>query len=172
MNTEVEINAKPAIGQLGVDAALLAKRLAKAQFGELIHYKELSQMIGRNVQGDARHVLSSARRVVLRENEIAFSVVENEGLRRMNDDELAMSYHPALRHIRRTAKKASRVVACADMAKLQPDKQREVSVGLSTVGAIELFTATKNVRKIADSIKPSAIPQKVNMEELSRLFVK
>lgn len=168
----IEVNPKPTIGQLGVDAALLAKRLAKAEFGELVTYKELSGMIGRSVQGDARHVMASARRVVLRESEIAFAVVENEGLRRMTDDELAESFHPALRHIRRTAKKAGRVVACADMAKLAPDKQRAVSVGLSTVGAIELFTATKNVRKIEDSIKPSQIPQKVNVEELSKLFAK
>jgi len=171
-HSPVEINAKPPIGQLGVDAALLAKRLAKAEFGELVTYSELSGMIGRNIQGDARHVLSSARRVVLRENEIAFDVVENEGLRRMTDDELAESYHPALSKIRRTARKAARVVACADMGKLSPDKQRAVSAGLSAVGAIELFTSAKNVRKIEDSVKPSAIPQKVNVEELSRLFAR
>jgi hypothetical protein len=47
-----------------------------------------------------------------------------------------------------------------------------VSAGLSAVGAIELFTSAKNVRKIEDSVKPSAIPQKVNVEELSRLFAR
>lgn len=168
----VEINAKPPIGQLGVDAALLAKRLAKAEFGELVTYAELSGMIGRSVQGKARHVLSSARNVVLRENDIAFDVVENEGLRRMTDDDLAESYQPALRRIRRTARKAARVVCCADMEKLSPDKQRAVSAGLSAVGAIELFTSAKNVRKIEDSVKASLIPQKVNVEELSKLFAK
>jgi hypothetical protein len=146
--------------------------LAKAEFGELVTYLELSKIIKRNVQWEARWVLDSARAVVLRESKIAFDTIENQGLRRMDNDGIAVAYHPALRRIRRIAKKTNRVIACVDMAKLTPDKQREVSVGLSTVGAIELFTATKNVRKIEDAIKPSAIPQKVNVEELSKLFAK
>lgn len=172
MSANPEINPKPAIGQLSVDTVLLVKRLAAAQMGDFIPYAELNGIIGRNVQNGASHVLASARTVALRDHKIGFATVEGQGIRRMTDEELAESFHPALRHIRRTARKAGKTVACADTSKLTPEKQRAVSVGLSTVGAIELFTSTKSLRKVEEAIQPTAIPQKVNVEELTKLFAK
>lgn len=171
-----EVNPKPAIGQMSVDATIIAKRLAKAEFGEFIPYAELTALIGRNVQssqtGGARHILDTARETVLRENQIGFATVEGEGIRRMTDEELAESSEKPLRHIQRTAKKAARVVLCANMEKLTPDQQRKVSTGLSVLGAVEIFSATKSQRAIEETLKPSAIPQKVNVEELAQLFGK
>lgn len=165
----VEVNPKPTIGQIGVDALMLARRLAAVSVGEQISYKELSQVIGKDVQ--AGNTLRSARNHVLRDG-IIFDCVRGVGLVRMTNDKKAESWIPDMHKARRACKRGMRKLLTVNMDELSPEKQRSVSVGMSTLGAIELFTSAKSIRKIEDSIKPSAIPQKVNVEELSKLFSK
>lgn len=173
MNPNVEVNPKRAIGARHVDTELLVKRLAKAQMGDVITYAELSAIIGSNIQNEINRTrLASARDIMLAENKIAFDVVRNQGLVRMNDENLSEHHKPVAAKIRRAAKKGIKTMLCAKTEDLSPEKQRAFSAGLSVLGAVQLFTSTKNVLKLADSLKPSAIPQKVNVEEIAKLFAK
>ena len=166
------INPRPPIGQISVDSALLAKRLAQAEMGQLIKYDELNAIIHRDVQNGAYSNLQRARIVVQRENKMVFGTVSGEGIVRLTDEQIAESYRAPVAHIRRTASKAGKAVVCADMTKLKPEAQRSVSTGLSIVGAIALFSSNKSIQCVQDAAKPAAIPAKINVEEIIGLFAK
>lgn len=170
MTIDTEINPRPHIGQLSLDATLLAKRLSICAQGESIPYDDLSSVIKREVRGEARYILSTARKVCMRESKIVFGTVHGVGLRRLTDEEIADSFHAPIRHIRITASKAGHVVACADTSKLSPEKQRAVSVGLSVTGAIALFSCTKSVALLDAAAKASPTPAKIDMGEMVALF--
>jgi hypothetical protein len=170
MTIDTEINPRPHIGQMSVDATLLAKRLSACAQGETVFYSDLTSISHRNIRGDARYILYTARKSCMRESKIVFGTVHGVGLRRLTDEEIAESFHAPIRHIRMTANKAGHVVACADTSKLSPEKQRAVSVGLSVTGAIALFSCTKSVALLDAAAKSSPTPAKIDMGEMVALF--
>lgn len=167
-----ETDPRPHVGQLSVDSIMLSKRLATAQFGDVINYSELSKLIGRDVQNDARGCLVTAMKIVRRDNQIVFGTVRNVGIRRLNDDEIVDTPKAAFRRIRNISTKAGRVLACADTSKLPPEKQRAASAALSVAGAIALFSSAKSLLKLEAVAKPAAIPAKIDVSELAELFTK
>lgn len=165
-----EINPRPPIGQISVDAITLAKRLAKAEMGETVTYLEMNELIGRDVTEKAKHVLKTARNTVQHENKILFGTIQNIGIIRLTDAEIAASSHKPLRHIKRTAVRAARALSCAVGENLTPEQQRSVSAAGSILGAIALFSSTKSVRQLEAVAKPQAVPAKVEASEMAKLF--
>ena len=83
MTIDTEINPRPHIGQMSVDATLLAKRLSICAQGDTVFYGDLSAIIHRDIRGAARYILYTARKSCMRESKIVFGTVHGVGLRRL-----------------------------------------------------------------------------------------
>lgn len=153
-----------------VDATLLAKRLAKCAVGEQIGYGELSAIIKRDVTGDDRHLLETARRIVQREHKIVFDVVRTVGLVRLSDAEIAEVWRRDVASIGRKARAGARRTACADYEKLQPEKQRAFNTAISVFGFIRHILKPKSVQQIEDAT--SKEQKRFDAKETLALFAK
>lgn len=95
------------IGAMSFDTQELYKVLAKyeGKHGAVIPYSELSAVIGRNVQHEARGNLTSARRMALREKKMNFGTISGIGIKLLNDEERVALGEARIVHMRRTARK-------------------------------------------------------------------
>ena len=167
------INSKPPIGQVSVDAQLLAKRLAKAVAGEQVAYQELNKLIGRNVQNGARYVLYTACNVVLREHGLVFGTVAGKGVVRLTDQELTQIHRPALARIGRISKRTTHKMAKVEnWDALTDSEKRAYSAGLGALGAVALFSSSKAQKALEDSVTNTTAPAKPDTEKLIALFSK
>jgi hypothetical protein len=135
------------------DSAQLARLLATLAVGEEISYDQLGKAIGRDVQGQARGALETARRKLLRDQRRVFDVVIDIGLRRLNDREIVQTADKARAHIRRTSHKAARTVLCADYEGLDKEMQVKHNVALSIFAVTEMMAGDKAVRRIESQVK-------------------
>lgn len=129
------------IAETSIEAKLVYERLKKAAENEIITYSELSKVAGRNVTGRARYVLQTARGMCERNDRIVFGCVMKIGLRRLKNDEIPDIGVAKMSHIRRTVKRATRTMACADYDSLSPEKRLSHNVLMSMFGV--LHEATK-----------------------------
>jgi hypothetical protein len=165
------VNPKHTIGQVSVDVTAIVKRLAVSQPGDVITYDELNNIVkGKRVNGRERYVLSSARNIARRENRILFGVVSGVGLRRLNDSEISNTPRQRFRRIKSEADKTAKEIACADFSKLTPIEQRTASTALSIAGSISLFACSSSQKRLEDVTPATAVPSKVDVTELARLF--
>jgi len=149
-----ETNGKRAIPELSIDARLLAERLEKCQFGEIVPYDELSKVVGRNVrerQGYSQ--LQAARRVVMRERRMVFAAVTGEGLKRCDDAGIVAVAGSYVDRIHRMTKKSISTLACADFDKLDNSTRIELNAKASQLAVLDQLTTNKAQQKIAAAVK-------------------
>ena len=131
---------KNTIKQRSADAEALLRRIIKVQVDEVITYSDLSGVIHRDVQNDARHVLQSARRAAMKEHGMVFDCVMNVGLKRLNDVAIVEGSDDFVRKIRRTAGRGAKQTLCANYDKLNKDEKIKFNTNLSLLGAVRQFT--------------------------------
>ena len=93
------------IPELSIDSKMLYDRLIKAEVGAVIPYRELTEVISRDVQGPARGNMNTARHRALRHNGMVFEAVWKVGLKRLNDTEVVAVGEASLGRIRRVARR-------------------------------------------------------------------
>ncbi len=133
------------IGATSADTRIIYKRLMTAVEGELVTYQELSDLIERDVQTIARGALNTARGMCEREHRIVFDVVVNEGIKRLANNQIPSVADKRLTHIRKTAKRTLRTMACVNYAELPKDQQPTYNARLGILGVL------------AEAAKPKAI---------------
>jgi len=135
-----------------VDATIILARLKKAAPDELIDYKELSELIGRNVQTEARYIMESARRHARKER-IYFGVVTNVGLKRLDDSGKVKAGAGMLGKIRRTSRRAAKTLAAVeDFATLPNELKVAHNTALSVYGIITQATGRKMQQRISERV--------------------
>ncbi len=97
------------IPEISIETTLLYERLIKMQADEVISYKELSKLCGRNVQKEAYANCATARRKAERSGNFVIKVIPKVGLKRLHSfseyDSLAQK---ELKHLRKRSSKAFR----------------------------------------------------------------
>ncbi len=154
------------IGQISIDTRTIANRLELVETGEVVTYVELTKLIGKNVQGEGRSTLESARRFVLREHRRVFGVVLNEGLKRLSNDEIPDTRISAEAHVRRHAKRTIQVLLAANYDALAPQKQRELTAGITQMRLHELVASEKTAKRL--EAEPERKQQQISTEESLR----
>lgn len=146
--------------QMSADTRFLVQRLRKAAVGDLITYEELSKEVGKQVGGGFA-ALSSARRVLLREDQRVFDAVWGKGLKRLNDVEIVGTSQRTATKIRRTAQRGVRTLtAVADFSSLPREQQMRHTAAVSVFGVIAEMSGGRGmakVEKIAEG-KREALP--------------
>jgi hypothetical protein len=142
--------------QLSADTRFLMQKLRSLQIGDTITYKDLATEIGKPVTG-ALPALASARRILLRDENMVFDIVRGDGLKRLNDVEIVGTSHRTAKKIKRAAQRGVRTLtAVADFSALPREAQMRHTAAVSVFGVIAEFTKEPNiarVEKIADGKK-------------------
>jgi hypothetical protein len=153
--------------QIGIDAQLLIERLGKAEAGETIAYRELSEVIKRDIQ-KFRGPLMTARRALQRERQIVFECVTDVGLKRIVGIEIVDSAATATHAIGRTAKRAVRKLGCAEYETMDAGGKIKFNATASILGAVELFARPKSMKALEQRVEETA--NKLPSAETLRLF--
>jgi hypothetical protein len=148
------MSEKPTITERSIDTETLVRHLRSLAVGGFSSYEELGGLIGRDVQNGARHILSSAMRILLREDRIVLAPVRDEGLKRLNDLEIVATGLETTARIRRLARRGARkVTAVENYDGLPKDAQVAHNTHLSIFGAIGQFTRPRIVERLTGAVE-------------------
>ena len=154
---------KRTIGEITVDARILLDRLKKAAFGEELTYQELNDLIMRDVQGEARGILNTARHRCLIDHKVVFGTIRNIGIKRLNPSEISKSPETAIEHIKKTSRKELRKTACLtqdEYESLDNDDKIKLNTYRSSLGVIAHFTKPAQQKKLYAAVteQQTALP--------------
>lgn len=150
--TELIAGEKP-LFELSVDAQLLTKRLMKAEVGETVTYAEMNELIHSNVQKKSRHLMQRARITCQREKRMVFDAIENVGLKRLNDSEIAQTGERVMSGINRAARRGFKRINCADYNAIDNEAKIKMNTHLSMLGALNAITSAKKMPLLEDKVR-------------------
>jgi hypothetical protein len=139
------------IMEMSAEARLLIEFLRPMNDGEFVSYAKMSAHIERDVRGNARTALHTARRT-LRKEGVVFDVVINEGIKRMSAVELANSEKP-VNAIHRASRRAIETYAIAVNGDLQNDDLVKATAKLAVLGMIHECTDLRKVKRLEATVR-------------------
>lgn len=143
--------------KLSVDTDMVHKRIVAANIGEVITYAELTELIGRDVQGAARYVLHSARNMAMREDRAVFGVNTDVGLVRLDDCAVVDAGADGMAKARRAIRKGARVLGCVNNFDAMPNEKKiQHNTALSLFGALHEAMKPKSVARIEAAVTREA----------------
>ena len=146
------MNEKRIIGQTSLEVLELVEYLKAAKVDVLITYRQMSKTIGADVVV-RRHILESARRILMREHRMVFGVVMSEGLRLLDAVEVVeMEPENRRKRIRTQAKLGIRSLTTVDYDKLPEDKKVQQNVGMAMLGGLHIATDRSSVKKLEKKV--------------------
>lgn len=159
------------IPELSIDTRTIYDRLVKSEIGETINYAELTALIGRNVQHEARYVLVSAMHRVESQDDMVFACVHGVGVKRLSDHEIVGIGDEALTRSRRAAKRGARKLSkIRDFNSLTDAEKISHNARLSVLGAIEAIARGSALRKIEQKISNTASSQALPLAKTLEAF--
>lgn len=161
------MNERPQF-RLGVDTQTLLKYLETIPVGEIVSYEVLGNLIGCDVQSD-RGSLESARRLLVRDNQIVFGVVRGVGLKRLNPSEVVEQEGETVTKIRRATKRSLKRLASADFDSLSKPDQNKHRLVSATLGAIAVCSSQKAHNRLEQRIQSNG---QLDAVEALKLFEK
>lgn len=152
-----------------IDARMIYERLEKAAVGEVVTYAELTALIGSDVQTSARGYMDTARRIAHRDKNMVFASVHGVGLKRLDDMEKVKTGEGYLNKIRRTARRAARVVVSVDNYDALPnDLKVKHNAYASMFGAVAQFSGRGTQKRLEGAVQ--AAGQKISFKNTLALF--
>lgn len=136
----------------------LVDRLLESQPDDVISYRELSAIARDDVQNGARHLLQSARRILLREHDVATDAVVDVGIKRLTDAGAVDITVATTRHIKRTASKGQRVLGTVDRGKLDTARLRQMEMNQLQLAMCRVFTSRRAEKQLAAVAEKAALP--------------
>lgn len=124
------------LGESSIESQLLYDRLSIANKGDEIAYTELTQICGRNVQTTGYAALQTARNRCEKLNHAVFGTITGKGIRRLTNDEIPETAQSHIQHIRRTARRAAKKLACVDYQLLPDSAKLTHNINLSLLGVL------------------------------------
>lgn len=156
---------------LSIETKQLLERLMKAEVGELITYKEMTDIVGRDIRKSGSGIMYSARRKALNDCRMVFVTIVNEGIKRASDEEIANSGSSVIDKIRRASKKGKKVLhAVNDFGALTNECKVRHNASASFLGAIDLMTRPKKIIALEEKVKEES--DSINVTKTLELFKK
>jgi len=136
-----------------LETQLIHDRLIETKIGEIVEYKEMNKLIGGDVQNGDRNHLTIARDLALRDENMVFATINNIGVKRMSDEEIAKSGDYFRKHIHRTADKAiTQLSSVENFPALSNEAKVDHNTHMALAGALFQATKTKVVKRISAGI--------------------
>ncbi len=153
--------------KVGADALALAKTLRNIQEGEEITYKALSKSINADVQEKKRGSLETARRILLRDNQMVFAPVRGIGLRRLLPGEVVEHEQRATIVIRKAIHRSAKRLSTVEPEKLVDKELISHSVVSATLAAAAYSVSQPARHKIEQAVRDTG---KLNLGDTMKLF--
>lgn len=103
-----------------VDA--LVEMMLGCEVGSVVSWAQMKLVTNRDITGDERHLVSSARRIVITQHRIAFGTIRGVGLQRLKPGEHALEGRRRVKLIGKAARRGKKVMQSADIAQLTKDQ--------------------------------------------------
>jgi len=140
---------KRTIQELSIDSRTIYDRLVKVEIDEFIPYSDLTDLIGRSVQYEARGNLNTARNMARREHGMVFGVVIGEGLKRLKDEEIVGIGMKAVKAIGKASRRAmSKLICVKEFDKMSSDVQTKHNTMLSILGVMNAISKPKKIEAL------------------------
>lgn len=152
------LTGRRTIAEISIEARALVDMLIDVKPGDEITYDEMTKAIGRDVRTVARGAMQTARRVAERQYRMVFSPIFGVGLRRLLNDDIPGVADSKIAHIRRTATRAARTLACVDFDRLPNEKRIEHNAKLSILGAITLSSSQQAQTLVSQKSQAGPLP--------------
>jgi hypothetical protein len=154
---------KRVIGQASAEVLELVAMLAKTHVGEMVTYRHMTRTIGVDVVV-RRHLLASARRILMREHNMVFGCVMNEGLKLLDCVEVVdITPEERRKRIHQQAKLGIRELATVKYEALPPEKQAAQNVGLALLGALHTGSNRATVKKLEHKVANGKLPDSLDV---------
>ena len=126
--------------------------LASAKVGGTVTYDDLAAVTRRDVRGDDRYVVASARRALEREG-VIFGVLHGVGLKRLTDAEILADAERAYPRIRRASRRAAlRALSIENFDALSAEDKSRHNAMVSVFGAVAAMTDYRSIKKIEQRV--------------------
>lgn len=146
---------KPFIGEASNDVKLLVEKMSKTSIGDTIQYDEMTQLVGRDIKKN-RHLIESARRILMRHHSMVFRCVMNEGYKRLDDSTVVDTVNSdRKKRIRKQARFAVLELSAVDYDNLDRQKQIQHNSGMAMFGVVVHSTSLSAVKKIEQRVANS-----------------
>jgi len=158
-----------AIPELSLDTQTVERILLSVEVGSVVTYAILSESIGRNVQEDARHIMESARRRVLRSHQMVFEPVIDVGLKRLDDVGIVSLGPSVVGRIHNLAKRGSQKLSSVqDFDALPNELKIELSTRRAQLGVMRHMSTEKVTKKLSGAISEptKAMPLRQSLEAM------
>lgn len=158
------------IPEISVDSMTLYKRLVELDEGEVVEYDALTDLIKRDVRGEAYSNLDTAKRRCESNDLIVIKPVRGVGVRRIPNDEIVAVAGDRLNKARRQTKRGLGELACADYDKLTPDQRLKHNASAAMLGTIHFMSKPSKIKSI--ETKLGAGNGKLSVNQTLELFSK
>ncbi len=146
---------KKTIPERSYETGAICQRIIKLGVDEVITYKEISDIISRDIQ-QARGYLHTAKRMAQRDNGFVFGTVRNIGIKRLNNVAIIESANISIRSIRRKASRKKDELLCVRREELSDEEKLSLDTKLTHTSFLEHMTKPKAVRKLEMSVKEAS----------------
>jgi hypothetical protein len=149
---------KRTIGEMSYDTRIIVEMLSKVETSAIVTYDEMTEIIDKNIHEAG--VLYSAIRIIRRDYGIVFETVRKVGFKRMSDIGILNSSISILpQRMRSLAKRESKKLACVKNDNITDEMRIKRDMSLSLIGALDVFSQTKNLKRLEATItKESGLP--------------
>ena len=161
-------DGKKGFSEMSTEARLMMQRLREASLDDVVEYRELSTLIGRDVQVRARGQLSTARNRLLRDEGIYFDVIPGVGLKRVGDDGKIEAAKEKRVRVKNMARRTERLLSTVDISKLSNSALIDYNVERSLAGVLAHMTQERKVVALKDKFTASHVLPDAKMLEALR----
>ncbi|TAA54614.1 hypothetical protein [Shinella sp. JR1-6] len=137
--------------RMSVESRLLLQELKKIEVGEIITYGRMRDITSLPLS-KLRAPLRTATIRAMRDHDMVFGCVRNEGFRRLNDAEIVEDGAANAKSVRRKALRALERQAKADFENLTRLQQAAASAQASILGTVAMMTQPRSLQKVADAV--------------------
>lgn len=135
-----------------IDVRSICKAFSETKVGDTVTYLQLSELIGRDVQTEARSVLTSARKISQREDGIVFGTIYKVGLKRLSDIEIVQTGAETVVKIRRASRRAGDRVAVPRPENLPIESRVQQNLYLSVFAMLHNVAQDKQIKKLEERV--------------------
>lgn len=149
---------KKSVGQISIDAQTLIQRLeqqADMNDYSIIPYRDLSELIGREVQNGARGILETAKRHLLRERQELFVTVRGVGIVLADNDRVIAQVKRRNKSACSSSRRAAKESMAAHIETMSSDQRQQFLGAQSLAATVELMSKPSSVKRIEASVGES-----------------
>lgn len=134
------------------DVRSLCNLMANTDIGQILSYEEMSKVIGRDVQTEARGALVSARRITQRELGYVFGTIYRLGLKRLSDVEIVQTGAQSVVKIHHASRRGADRIANAAPEKLPIESRVQMNTYLSVLAMVHAVSTEKRLKRLEEKV--------------------